>query len=196
MHAGGQVIRCGNAILLQEFQPRLIGFGFHDLPSKMRRHARRVLPLFNAAKQIAVVIVKRKESLVLWMWAVWLGLWAREERRSGTSLDLCQIARNGAFNVFFRKRRVFALRIHKTLLPAQSKAQPVAVVDLVALMLQEQEEVAEIVRVGNGIAQVRFQHGAERWLPFGLAKPFDVTDRFGGLSLHNDRQPMLPAELI
>ena len=68
--------------------------------------------------------------------------------------------------------------------------------DLVTFMLHEQEEVAEIVRVGNGFAQVRFQHGAERWLPFGLAEPFNIADRFGGLSLHNDRQPMLPAELI
>ena len=142
------------------------------------------------------MIVQRKESLVLWMWAVWLGLRTRNKRRSGTSLDLCQIARNGAFNVFFRKRRVFALRIHETLLPAQSETETVAVVDLVALMLHEQEEVAEIVRVGNRIAQVRFQHGTERWLPFGLAEPFDVADRFGGLALHNDRQSMLPAELI
>ena len=177
MHAGGQVIRRGDAILLQEFQPSLIGFGFHDLLPKMRCHARRVLPLFDAAEQIAVVIVKSKKSFVLWMWAVWLGLWAREERRSGTSLDLCEIARNGAFNVFFRKRRVFALRIHETLLPAQTESKPVAVVDLVALMLHEQEEVAEIVRVGNRIAQVRFQHGAERWLPFGLAEPFNIADR-------------------
>ena len=137
---------------MQEFQPRLIGFGFHDLSSKMRRHARRVLPLFDAAKQIAVMIVQRKESLVLWMRAIRLGLRMRDERRSGTSLDLCQIARNGAFNVFFRKRRVFALRIHETLLPAQAEAKPVAVMDFVALMLHEQEEVAEIVRVGNGVA--------------------------------------------
>ena len=39
-------------------------------------------------------------------------------------------------------------------------------VDLVALMLHEQEEVAEIVRVGNRIAQIRFQHGTERRLTF------------------------------
>ena len=53
-----------------------------------------------------------------------------------------------------------------TLLPAQSETEPVAVVDLVALMLHEQEKVTEIVRVGNGIAQVRFQHGTERRLTF------------------------------
>ena len=68
--------------------------------------------------------------------------------------------------------------------------------DFVALMLHEQEEVAKIVRVGNRIAQVRFQHGTERRLTFGLTEPFNIADRFGGLSLHNDRQPMLPAELI
>ena len=130
------------------------------------------------------------------MWAVWLGLWARNKRRSDTGFDFCEITRNGAFNVFFRKRCILALWIHIAFLPAQSEAKPVAVVDFVALMLHEQEEVAKIVRVGNRIAQVRFQHGAERWLPFRLAEPFNIADRFGGLSLHNDRQPMLPAELI
>ena len=59
--------------------------------------------------------------------------------------------------------------------------------DFVALMLHEQEEVAEIVRVGNRIAQVRFEHRAERWLPFGLAEPFNVADRFCTLSLKNHR---------
>ena len=50
-------------------------------------------------------------------------------------------------------------------------------------MLHEQEKVTEIVRVGNRIAQVRFQHGTERWLPFGLTEPFDVADGFCVLSL-------------
>ena len=57
------------------------------------------------------------------MWAVWLRLRARNKRRSGTSLDLYQIARNGAFDVFFRKRRIFALRIHIAFLPAQAEAK-------------------------------------------------------------------------
>ena len=170
---------------MQELQPRLIGFGFHDLPSEMRRHARRVLPLFNAAKQIAVMIVQRKESFVLWMWAVWLRLRTRDERRSDTGFDLCQIARNGALDVFFRICCVFALRIHETLLPAQSETETVSVVDLVALMLHEEKKVAEIVRVGNRIAQLRFQHGAERWLTFGLTEPFNIADRFCTLALKN-----------
>ena len=170
---------------MQKFQPRLIGFGFHDLPSEMRRHARRILPLFDAAKQIAVVIVKSKESLVLWMRAIRLGLRTRDKCWSGTGFNLCEIAHNGALDVFFRKRRVFALRIHIPLLPTQPKAKPVSVMDFVALMLHEQEEVAEIVRVGNGIAQVRFQHGTERRLTFGLTEPFNVADRFCTLSLKN-----------
>ena len=56
--------------------------------------------------------------------------------------------------------------------------------------------MSEIVRVGNGVAQVRFQHGTERRLTFGLTEPFNIADRFGGLALHDDGQPMLPAELI
>ena len=170
---------------MQKFQPSLIGFGFHKLPPEMRRHARRVLPLFDAAEQIAVVIVKSKKSLVLWMWAVWLGLRTRNKRRSDTGFDFCEITRNGAFNVFFRKRRVFALRIHETLLPAQTESKPVAVVDLVALMLHEQEKVTEIVGIRNCVTLVRFQHGTERRLTFGLTEPFNIADRFCTLSLKN-----------
>ena len=119
------------------------------------------------------------------MRAIWLRLRTLDECRSDTGFNLCEIPRNGALDVFFRKRCILALWIHIAFLPAQSKAQPVAVVDLVALMLHEQEKVAEIVRVCNGIAQVRFQHGTERRLPFGLAEPFNVADRFCTLSLKN-----------
>ena len=57
--------------------------------------------------------------------------------------------------------------------------------DLVSFMLHEQEKVTEIIRVGNRIAQVRFQHGTERRLTFGLTEPFNVADRFCTLSLKN-----------
>ena len=119
------------------------------------------------------------------MWAVWLGLWAREERRSDTGFNLCEIARDGALDVFFRKCCVFAFRIHIPFLPAQTEAEPVSMMDLVSFMLHEQEKVTEIVRVCNGIAQVRFQHGTERRLTFGLTEPFNVADRFCTLSLKN-----------
>ena len=69
-------------------------------------------------------------------------------------------------------------------------------VDLVALMLHEQEKVTEIVGICNCVTQVRFQHGTERRLTFGLPQPFNIADRFGWLALHNDGQSMLPAELI
>ena len=55
--------------------------------------------------------------------------------------------------------------------------------DLIAPMLHKKEKVTEIVGILDGIAQVRLQHGAERWLPFGLAEPFDVADGFCVLSL-------------
>ena len=59
--------------------------------------------------------------------------------------------------------------------------------DLVSFMLHEQEKVTEIVRVCNGVTQVRFQHGSERWLTFGLTEPFNITDCFCTLSLKNYR---------
>ena len=117
-HASVQINCRGDIVLLKEFQPRLIGFGFHKLPPKMRCHARRILPLLNESKQIAVMVVQRKKSLVLWMRAIRLGLRAREERRSDTGFNLCEIARDGALDVFFRKCCVFAFRIHIPFLSA------------------------------------------------------------------------------
>ena len=56
------------------------------------------------------------------------------------------------------------------LLSAQPKTKPFAVMDLIAPMFHEQEKVTEIVGILDGIVQVRFEHRAERWLPFGLAE--------------------------
>ena len=44
--------------------------------------------------------------------------WAREERRSDTGFNRCEIARDGALDVFFRKCCVFAFRIHIPFLSA------------------------------------------------------------------------------
>ena len=59
--------------------------------------------------------------------------------------------------------------------------------DLIPLMLHEQEEVAEVVGVPDGIPQICLQQGAEGGLPFGLAQPLNVADRPGRRALHDDR---------
>ena len=58
--------------------------------------------------------------------------------------------------------------------------------DLIPLMLHEQEEVAEVVGVPDGIPQICLQQGAEGGLPPGLAQPLNVADRPGRRALHDD----------
>ena len=68
--------------------------------------------------------------------------------------------------------------------------------DLIPLMLHEQEEVAQVVGVLDGVPQVRFQHGAEGGLAPALPQPLNVADRPGRRALHDDGQSMLPAEPV
>ena len=68
--------------------------------------------------------------------------------------------------------------------------------DLPAHVLHEHEEVAQVVGVLDGRPQVRLQHGPEGGLALAPPQPFDVTDGLGGSSLHDDRQPMFPAETV
>ena len=68
--------------------------------------------------------------------------------------------------------------------------------DLIPLMLHEQEEVAEVVGVPDGIPQICLQQGAEGGLPPGLPQPLHIADGFGRLSRHNNGQAMLPAEPV
>ena len=68
--------------------------------------------------------------------------------------------------------------------------------DLIPLVLHEQEEVTEIVRVRNRIAQVRFQHGAECRLAFLLTQPLRIADSFLFIAFQNDAQTMRFAQPI
>ena len=101
LQAGGQIICRGDIVLLQELQTRFVNISLHDLFSQVRRHTWWILPFFNSTEQIAVVIIQRKESRVLWMWAIWLRLWLRREGRFPSGFDLLQIAQNGLLDTFF-----------------------------------------------------------------------------------------------
>ena len=68
--------------------------------------------------------------------------------------------------------------------------------DFVAHVLHEQEEVAQVVGVRYGGAQILLQHGAEGGLAPGPAQPLNVADRLGGLPLEENGQAALPAQAI
>ncbi len=92
------------------------------------------------------------------------------------------------------EQRVFPAWAHEPILSPQPEAQAIPVADLPPHVFHEHKEVAQVVGVLNGRPQVRLQHGAEGGLAPGLAEPFDVADRFARAALHDDGQPMLPAQ--
>ena len=68
--------------------------------------------------------------------------------------------------------------------------------DLPALVFHEQEEVAQVVGVLDGVPQVRLQHGAEGGLSPGLPEPLRITDRPGPLALQDNGQAVFPAQAV
>ncbi len=68
--------------------------------------------------------------------------------------------------------------------------------DFPAHVLHEHEGVTQVIGVLDSDPKVRFQHGAEGGLAFGLPQPFDVADGLRGLAFHNYGQSMLPAQPV
>lgn len=84
------------------------------------------------------------------------------------------------------KQRFFSAWHHETILSPEAKAQTVSMLDLPALVFHEQEEVAQVVGVLDGVPKIRFQHGAEGGLAPGLPEPLRIADRPGPLTLQDD----------
>ena len=120
----------------------------------------------------------------------------RRQDRPQPRFDLFQVALDGSTDSVLCEQRISPTGVLKSLLPSQAETEPAAMMDLIPLMLHEQEEVAEVVGVPDGIPQICLQQGAEGGLPPGLAQPLNVADRPGRRALHDDGQSMLPAEPV
>ena len=187
--------RC-DVIFPQERELRLILLEAHDRLPQMRRHAGRILPLFDFAQQIEIMDIEGKKTAVSGMLPVRLIRQPRRQDRPQSRFDLFQVALDGSTDSVLCEQRISPAGVLKSLLSTQAETEPAAMMDLIPLMLHEQEEVAEVVGVPDSIPQICLQHGAEGGLPFGLAQPLDVADRPGRLALHDDGQSMLPAEPV
>ena len=111
-------------------------------------------------------------------------------------LDFLQIAQDRGPNAVLGEQRIFPAWVHEPFLTPQTEAHTIAMVNLVPHMLYQHKEVTQVVGVLDSCPQVILQHGAEGGLAPGLAQPFDIADRLGGLALHDDGQPMLPAQPV
>ena len=116
--------------------------------------------------------------------------------RPPSSLNGSQISLDGGPDAVLGEQWIFPAGDHEALLSPQTEAQAVPVADFVAHVLHEQEEVAQVVGVRYGGAQILLQHGAEGGLAPGPAQPLNVADRLGGLPLEENGQAALPAQAI
>ena len=187
--------RC-DVIFPQERELRLILLEAHDRLPQMRRHAGRILPLFDFAQQIEIMDIEGEKTAVSGMLLVRLICRQRRQDRPQPRFDLFQVALDGSTDSVLCEQRISPAGVLVSILPPQAKTEPAAMMDLIPLMLHEQEEVAEVVGVPDGVMQICLQHGTEGGLPPGLAQPLNVADRPGRRALHDDGQSMLPAEPV
>ncbi len=140
--------------------------------------------------------IERHNSGIFWV--LFVGLEGRPVNDGGpaSGLDVLQAALDGRPDTVLGEQPIFPSGVHEPILSPQPEAQAVPVADLPPHVFHEHKEVAQVVGVLNGRPQIRLQHGAEGGLALGLAEPFDVADRLGGLTLHDDGQPMLPAQSV
>ena len=187
--------RC-DVIFPKERELCLILLEAHDRLPQMRRHAGRILPLFDFAQQIEIMDIEGKKTAVSGMLPVRLIRQPRRQDRPQSRFDLFQVALDGSTDSVLCEQRISPAGVLKSLLSTQAETEPAAMMDLIPLMLHEQEEVTEVVGVPDGIPQICLQHGTEGGLPPGLAQPLNVADRPGRRALHDDGQSMLPAESV
>ena len=140
--------------------------------------------------------IQRHNSGIFRIFFVGLVGWPVNDGGPASGLDVLQPTLDGGPDALLGEQRIFPSGVHESVLSPQPEAQPVSVADLISHMFHEHKEVTKVVGVLNGRPQIRLQHGAEGGLALGLAEPFDVADRLGGLTLHDDGQPMLPAQSV
>ena len=166
------------------------------LLAKMVRHARWILPLPNLTQQVEIMHIEGKEAGVLGMLSVGSIPWPLNDRRAMACLDLCQIPLNSSTDTILREQRVPSAGILEAFLAPQAEPQSAAMVDLIAHMLHQQEEVAQVVGVLDSGPKIRLQQGAEGRLSLGLPQPFHIADRLRRFPGQEDGQAMLPAEPV
>ena len=122
----------------------------HDLLAHLTCNFGRVLPLFNFAENVEIVIVQGQKTSVFGV--LFIGL--IQLTMNNSKLFACEycvhVSVNGRTNSIFGILRVLPFRVHEVVLSTEPKTQTVAVLDLVSLPLHEPEEVPDGVSVLNG----------------------------------------------
>lgn len=172
----------------QEGELLFVLLKLHNLLPEMGRHLRRILPLPGLAQQIEIVDVQGHKSGVLLgiAPAVRLVLQPVDDGRAVAGSDLIQVPLDSGADAILSEQRIFSARYHELFLTPKAETEAIPMLDLIALMLHDEEEVTDVVGVLDGLPQIRLQHGAEGGLALALPQPLDVTDRLFSLTLQDN----------
>ena len=143
--------------------------------------------------------VQPEEARVLLVLSVGAVGRAIDSRVTQSPLHVLQIAVDCRQNPFLREQGILPSGTQVPLLPPEAKGQAVSVFDFVPHPLHKGVEVTKAVCLPDCRPQVRFQHGAEGGLAFGLPQPLHIADgagRFLRVPRHDNRQAMLPAQAV
>lgn len=119
-----------------------------------------------------------------------------DDGRTAAGSDLIQIPRNGGADAVLGEPRILPAGDHKAFLSFETKAEMCAVLDLIPLVFHDEEEVADVVGVLDGLPQIRLQHGAEGGLSLALPQPLNVAHSLFSLAFNNDGQAVFPAQPV
>ena len=119
-----------------------------------------------------------------------------DHRRPPARFDLRKVAPDCRPDTLLREQRVPSAGILEAILAPQAKSQPASMMDLIAHVFHQQEEMTQVVGVLDGGSKVRLQQGAEGGLPLGLPQPFHIADRLRRFPGQEDGQAVRPAEPV
>ena len=122
--------RC-DVIFPQERELCLIPFKAHDRLPQMRRHAGRILSLFDFAQQIEIMDIEGEKTAVSGMLPIWLIRQTRRQDRTQSRFDLFQVALDGGADTILREQRISPAGVLISILPPQAEAEPAAMMDLI-----------------------------------------------------------------
>ena len=122
----------------------------HDLLTHFAGDLWRVLPLFNFAEDVEIVVVQGQKAGIFRMLLVGLVRLTMNNSKLLAHEDSIHVAVNGRPNSILGILRILPLRVHEVGLSTEPKTQAIAVLDLIALPLHESEEIPDGVGILNG----------------------------------------------
>ena len=149
-HKGCHIRFAGDTMLVEKLKlcPELLKA--HDLLTHFSCDSWRILPLFDFAEDVEIVVVQGQKASVLRVLLIGLVRLTMNNSKLFACEYCVHVSVNGRTNSIFGILRVLPFRVHEMTLSAEPKTQAAAVLDLVAFSLHEPKEVSDGIGILNG----------------------------------------------